>query len=128
MEQRSFTWENIIEILEATVILDNNWLTHPICSVNASDLMSDILSNSKRKSLLLTGLTNPQTIRTAEMVEIAAVCFVFGKVPHKETMELAKKNQIPLLRTDYSLFDACGRLYCAGMIGCTGNKDYISTS
>jgi predicted transcriptional regulator len=127
MQQRSFSWENILEILDAEVLIDNNWLTHPISSVNASDLMSDILSSSKRKSLLLTGLTNPQTIRTAEMVEIAAVCFVFGKVPPKETMELATKNQVPLIRTDYSLFDACGRLYCAGMVGCTGNKDYSST-
>lgn len=121
--ERSFSWEDLIKILEAEIVLNNGWLNRPVCSVTASDLMSDILSHSKRRSLLLTGLTNPQTIRTAEMVEIAAICFVFGKTPHADTLDLAKKNQMPILSTQLSLFEACGRLYCAGIVGCTGNED-----
>ncbi len=116
--ESSYSIENLLEILEAKIILNDGWLRDTICFVSASDLMSDILSYSKRNSLLLTGLTNPQTIRTAEMVDIAAICFVYDKMPQEETIELAKKNQMPLLQTPLSMYDACGKLYYAGLKDC----------
>jgi len=112
---KSLSVQELLSIIEAEIVLDDGWIRDGITSISASDLMSDILSHSKPKSVLLTGLTNPQTIRTAEMVEIAAVCFVLGKVPHEETVELARKNQMPLLTTPLSMFDACGKLYAAGL-------------
>ena len=115
---KAFSVHEVLTTLEAEVLLDDGWLRDGIISVTASDLMSDILSHSKPKSILLTGLTNPQTIRTAEMIEISAVCFILGKQPHEETIELARKNQIPLLSTPLSMFDACGKLYAAGLSGC----------
>jgi hypothetical protein len=111
----SISIENLLEILEAEIVLDDGWIPGAIGSVIASDLMSDILSHGKRKSVLLTGLTNPQTVRTAEMVEIRVICFVLGKAPNTETVELARKNQIPLIQTGISMFDACGKLYKAGL-------------
>ena len=115
--QKFFSIDELIRMLDARVLLDSGWLNDGIECVYASDLMSDILSHSKPNSLLLTGLINSQTVRTAEMVEIAAVCFVHEKLPHSETVELAKKNRLPLLTTRYSMFEACGRLYSAGMKG-----------
>jgi predicted transcriptional regulator len=112
---KHFSIDELIQILDAKVVLDSGWLKDGIGCVYASDLMSDILSNSKPNSLLLTGLINSQTVRTAEMIEIAAVCFVHGKLPHSETVELAKQNSLPLLTTKYSMFEACGKLYSAGM-------------
>lgn len=81
--------------------------------------MSDVLAFVKSDSLLLTGLTNPQVIRTVEMSDIKAVCFVRGKKPDKETVELAKSKNIPLLLTDFPLFEACGKLYKEGLAGCS---------
>ena len=114
----SLKLEELLEILEAEIILNNNWLRGEISRVHGSDLMSDILSYSKPNSLLLTGLINPQTIRTAEMVEIAAVCFIHGKTPHAETIDLARENEMPLLGTGFSMFEACGKLYAAGLVDC----------
>ena len=113
---RSLSVQDLLATLEAEILLDDGWLHGEISSVSASDLMSDILSHSGPKSVLLTGLTNPQIIRTAEMVEIAAVCFVLGKMPHEETVELARDNQMPLLSTPLSMYSACGKLYAAGLI------------
>jgi hypothetical protein len=112
---RSFTVDNIITTLEATILLDDGWLRDGITAICASDLQSDILSHSVPNSILLTGLTNPQAIRSAEMAEIAAVCFVHGKMPHEETVELARSNQMPLLTTHLSMFSACGKLFAAGL-------------
>jgi len=110
--------EELLKVLEASILLDEGWLQEEISTVYCSDLMSDILSFSKSNSLLLTGLINPQTIRTAEMVEIAAICFIHDKRPHNETGERARKNQMPLLTTKFSMFEACGRLYSAGLTEC----------
>ena len=80
--------------------------------------MSDVLSFVKSGSLLLTGLTNPQVVRTAEVADVAAIVFVRGKRPPPETIELAKEKGIPLVAAPYTLFEMCGRLYKHGMASC----------
>lgn len=90
-----------------------------------SDLMSDVLTFTKRNSLLLTGLTNPQVIRTAEMADIVAICFVRGKRPFVETKKLARQKEIPLISTDLPMYESCGRLYKRGLPGCSEYKEDI---
>jgi hypothetical protein len=86
-----------------------------IVSCHASDLLSDVLTFRGPGSLLLTGLTNAQVIRTAEMSDFAAICFVRGKQPQPETVQLAKEKMIPLYVTALSMFESCGRLFGAGL-------------
>ena len=111
--------EKIKKILKAEIITGAKDLQMEIKMGCGCDLMSDVLSFIKSNSLLLTGLTNPQVIRTAEMADIEAVCFIRGKKPDKETIELAKNKNIPLLLTDLPMFEACGRLYKEGLAGCS---------
>jgi hypothetical protein len=87
-----------------------------------SDLLSDVLAFIKAESLLLTGLTNPQVVRTAEMVDVKAICFVRAKRPGEDTIRLAESRGIPLLLTRLPMFEACGRLYKAGLPGCSEVK------
>ena len=81
------------------------------------DLMSDVLAFVKDQSLLLTGLINSQVIRTAEMMDIVAVCFVRGKTPPEDVIELAEEKGITILKTSYPLYTACGMLYQEGLRG-----------
>ena len=81
------------------------------------DLMSDVLAFVKDQTLLLTGLINSQVIRTAEMMDIVAVCFVRGKTPPEEVLSLAKAKNIAILTTDYPMYTACGKLYEKGLGG-----------
>jgi predicted transcriptional regulator len=90
-------------------------------SVCASDLMSDVLAFSRPRSLLITALVNPQVVRTAEMAEVAAICFVRGKEPPEETIALANESAIPLVSTRYSTYLCCGVLYAAGLVACDGS-------
>ncbi len=113
------TLERIKEILSAEVLVGSDALQIEISIGCGCDLMSDVLSFVKPGSLLLTGLTNPQSVRTAEMSDIKAICFVRGKKPGRDTVELAKKGGIPLLLTPLPLFEACGKLYNAGLSGCS---------
>lgn len=105
------TLKQIIDILEADILTENLDFGREIKMIYASDLMSDVLAFVKLNTLLLTGLTNVQVVRTAEMAEISAVCFVNGKKPQKETVRLALENKIPLLTTKLSMYESCGRLY-----------------
>ena len=81
----------------------------------ASDLMSDVLRYEGTDGILITGLANPQVVRTAEMAELVVILVVRGKIPPPETMDLAREVDVPVLGTELSMFDACGRLYCAGL-------------
>ena len=114
--------KDIKKIIEAEVITGGDLLETDIKTACGCDLMSDVLSFAKSSALLLTGLTNPQVVRTAEMADLAAVCFVRGKKPGTETIEMAKSKDIPLLTTHLLLFESCGRLHREGLSGCSENN------
>ncbi len=95
-------------------------------SCHASDLMSDVLTFRGPGSLLLTGLTNAQVIRTAEMSDFVAICFVRGKNPQPETVKLAQEKGIPLFVTRLSMYESCGRLYAKGLPAGTKHKEHNS--
>ena len=112
------TISRVLEILDAELLTGRDAEQRDLQTACGSDLMSDVLCIRGAPHLLLTALTNPQAVRTAEMAEIAAVCFVHGKRPPAETLELARKNGLPLLATRLSMFTACGRLFAAGLKAC----------
>lgn len=105
-------------ILEADVISSNFSANLEAEAGCGADLLSDVLTFTHAGTLLLTGLTNPHVIVTAEVVGIIAVVFVRGKAPPTVTVRQAEERNIPLLTTRYTMFEACGRLYAAGLPGC----------
>ncbi|MGE4283226.1 MAG: DRTGG domain-containing protein [Clostridia bacterium] len=107
----------IKEALDAEVLVGENLSDIEIKSACGCDLMSDVLAFVKDQALLLTGLVNPQVVRTAEMMDINAIVFVRGKIPGDEVTKLAKEKNMVLLTTDHPLFIACGLLYSAGLKG-----------
>ncbi len=79
-------------------------------------LLSDVLSHAKpHTTLIITEITNPQVVRTAEMVDAAGVLFVKNKVPEASAVHLAEATGIPLIVTRLGMFEACGKLYAAGV-------------
>jgi len=108
-------------VKEIADVLDAQWLCcedegdRVIHSAFASDMMSDVLAFVQEDTLLLTGLVNSQSIRTAEMLDLPCVVFVRGKNPHKDAIERAAALGMPALSTQYSMYEACGRLYQAGL-------------
>jgi predicted transcriptional regulator len=116
------TLEDVRRILGAEIVSGSNIGEIVVDMGCGADLMSDVLAHVEAGSLLLTGLTNPQVVRTAEMSNVEAVCFVRGKRPQAETVVLAKASGIPLLLTELPMFESCGRLYREGLIGCSEKK------
>jgi predicted transcriptional regulator len=105
------------ELLNADVLAGEEILNTEVSSAFACDLLSDVLAYVEDKSLLLTGLVNMQTIRTAEMMDIEAIVFVRGKKPNGEILELAKENNMVILSTKHILYTSCGILHKQGLRG-----------
>ena len=117
-EERILKLSEIKEILNADVIVGEEKLDIEVKTAFGADLMSDVLAFAKAGSLLLTGLTNTQVVRIANVLDIAAIILVRGKKPPAETLSMAKNLQIPILTTKYILFETAGRLYAKGIAGC----------
>ena len=107
----------IRKILDAEVLCCEELLDREISYACSADLMSDVLAFAREDSLLLTGLTNLQVIRTAEMSDSVAIIFVRGKKPALEVIELAKQSKLPLLTTPYLMYESCCLLYINGLSG-----------
>lgn len=112
------TLKEIRDILDAEVFVGSDQLDMEVKTAFGADLMSDVLAFAKEGSLLLTGLTNPQVVRTSDVLDIAAIVIVRGKRPLPETIALAEEMRIPILGTRYILFETAGRLYASGIVGC----------
>jgi predicted transcriptional regulator len=107
----------ISTVLEATIITGEQNNDVEIFSACGADLMSDVMAFVKDNVVLLTGLINPQVVRTAEMMDIKVIVFVRGKNPTQEIIDLANEKSIAILTTKHSMFIASGKLYEAGITG-----------
>jgi len=112
------TLREIKELLDADILVGESQLDREVKTAFGADLMSDVLAFAKPGSLLITGLTNPQVVRTADVLDIAAIIMVRGKKPAPEAIRLAEEMGIPILATKYILFETAGRLYSQGIVGC----------
>ena len=105
----------VARIVDAKIPAGEDLLDNEVDSAFSSDMMSDVLAFSKGQPVLLTGLNNPQAVRTALMMDMECVVFVRGKYPTPEMISLAEQSQIALLSTTLTMFEASGRLYQAGL-------------
>lgn len=105
----------ILELTEATIVSGKNRIDEDVIRAFSSDLMSDVLTLDSEEILLITGLANPQAIRTAEMADIHFILLVRNKKATDEMIELANENGMVLMETPFSLFKTSGILYKAGL-------------
>lgn len=105
----------VAEILNAVVLTGGDKLDEEVHSACGSDMMSDVLAYVKDQGVLMTGLINVQVIRTLLMMDMNCVVFIRGKVPPEGIVEFAEDNGVVVLQTKLPMFEACGRLYAAGL-------------
>ena len=107
----------IKEALNARVLSGKEHLDREVKSACASDFMSDVLAYVKDQSLLITGMVNPQVVRTAEMMDMKCIIFVRGKVPDASILDLAREREIVVMSSPLRMYCACGALYLNGLRG-----------
>ena len=105
----------IARLLEAEVLVGADKLDQEVDMAFSSDMMSDVLAYVKDQAVLLTGLVNLQVVRTAEMMDMVCVVFVRSKMPTEEIVRLARESHMVILATRKRMYEACGKLYAAGL-------------
>lgn len=111
----------ILDALDARLLTPDADLEVDVHAACGSDMMSDVLAYVKDQGVLLTGLNNPQVVRTADMMDMVCIVFVRGKVPGEGILELAATRDIAVLTTEKTMFSACGLLYEKGLRGGTSH-------
>ncbi len=107
--------KEIVDILNLKVVAGHDLLEKDVEYAFASDLMSDVLTLDKNGILLITGLSNHQALRTAEMSEISVIIVARNKKTTEEMRRLAEENETILLESEYSVFRVSGELYKNGI-------------
>ena len=105
----------IADLLGAEVLCGEQQLDEEAHSACGSDMMSDVLAYVKDQAVLITGLVNPQVVRTAMMMDMRCVVFVRSKRPTPEMLDLAKEHHIAVLASGSRMYEACGKLYANGL-------------
>lgn len=117
--------KEIAEALSAAPLTEWNdeTMNREYTNVFATDLMSDALAliqDDEESTVLLTGLCNNQTLRTAEMLDVSFIVFVRGKYLQDADIAMAEAMNLTCIATDLTMYDACGRLYQKGLTGIYG--------
>jgi predicted transcriptional regulator len=112
----------VVSELEATTLNGEDKLDCEITRCGASDLMSDVLARPTEGTLLMTGLTTIQAVRTAKIAGVVAIVFVRGKQPASEVIKIAQDQGMPIFSTPCSMFVCCGRLHARGLAGLDGHR------
>ena len=109
------TIREISSLIQGEVLCGEGCLDHVQLYAFASDLMSDVLTIKSDNFMLITGLANIQSIRTAEMSDVKCVLLVRGKEATTDMIELASESGMVLMRTSFSMFKTSGILFAAGL-------------
>lgn len=109
------TIREIAERINATVYAEPEQIDEDMIGAFGSDMMSDVLAFAENRDVLLTGLLNPQIVRTAHMQDMRCIIVVRGKTATEEIKRLAAENHIALLETPLTMYEASGKLYEGGL-------------
>lgn len=109
--------KKIAELLDAEILCGQENLENEVLSACGSDMMSDVLAYVKDQAVLLTGLANPQVVRTAIMMDMRCIVFVRGKEPSADIIDLANEAGIVVMKSSHRMYIACGLLYANGLTG-----------
>jgi predicted transcriptional regulator len=107
--------KDINHLISGTIVTGAGNLDNVVEFAFASDLMSDVLTVNSDNLLLITGLVNIQSIRTAEMSDINCIVFVRNKQVTPEMIKIADEGKITIIQSPYSMFRASGLLFSAGI-------------
>ena len=107
--------KEIKDALNCRILTGQQYLNKSVTVAYTSDLMADVLAHHTAGCILVTGLINLQSIRTAQIQDIPVIIFTRGKIPDKAMIELAESYELCILCTEHSSFAVSGILYEGGV-------------
>jgi predicted transcriptional regulator len=100
----------IVKILNLNVNAGHNLLDREITGGYVSDMLSDVLANSKEGNIWVTLQTHLNIIAVASMKGLSGIIIINGRRPDDETLQKAREEKIPILGTEMTAFQTVGKL------------------
>ena len=108
---------DLIQKLNLSVRSAKEHLERQVTGGYASDLLSDVLANSKEGNLWITLQIHQNIVGVASMKDLAGIILVNSREPEPETVEKAEAENIPVMVSELPTFELVGRLYNLGVGG-----------
>lgn len=103
--------KNIIDKLQLKVLTGQDHLDVEVTGGYTSDLLSDVIANSKKGNLWITLQTHQNIIAVAKLKDLAGIIIVNNREPDEDTLQKAKDENVPLLCSRDIAFEVSGKLY-----------------
>jgi len=103
--------------IEGTLVAAKAAADREIQGGYASDLLSDVMGNSREGDVWVTLQKHVNIVAVAQLNGLAAIVLVNGRQPEPDTLARAEELGIPIISTPMQAFDAIGALYSTGVHG-----------
>ena len=107
----------LVDTLGLTVTSASSSLARDVGGGYSSDLLSDAIANANEGDIWITLQTHVNIVAVAVMKDIAGIILVNGRKPDSDTLERAKKEDVPIMISEMPAFELIGRLYQIGVSG-----------
>jgi hypothetical protein len=107
----------LIQKLNLSVRSAKGSLEREVTGGYASDLLSDVLANSKEGNLWITLQIHQNIVGVASMKDLAGIILVNSREPESETLEKAEAEKVPIMVSEMPTFELIGMLYNLGVVG-----------
>lgn len=107
--------KEIIKELALKVVTASGNLDKEVNSGYASDLLSDVIANSKSGDIWITLQVHQNIVAVASMKNLAGIILVNSREPEKDTIKKADEENIPIMVSGLSAFEVIGKLYALGI-------------
>lgn len=111
------TLKEIVKELNLRVVSAPGNLDKEVSGGYASDLLSDVIANSKKGNVWITLQTHQNIVAVATLKELVGIIIVNGRKPEEGTLRRAEKENISTIVTKFPTFEIVGRLYELGVRG-----------
>ncbi len=102
--------KEIIKKLQLRVITGQDSLETEVTGGYTSDLLSDVIANSKAGNVWITLQTHQNIVAVAKLKDLAGIIIVNSRNPEEETVQKATEENMPLLSTGETAFKISGQL------------------
>jgi len=103
--------KEIIEKLQLKVLAGQDKLDVEVTGGYTSDMLSDVIANSKEGNLWITLQTHQNIIAVAKLKDLSGIIIVNNREPDEDTLQKAKEENAPLLGSEETAFEVSGKLY-----------------
>jgi len=109
--------QKIVEDLDLVAKCATENIKGQISGGYASDLLSDVIANSKKDNIWITLQIHENIVGVASLAELAGIIIVNGREPDETVLKKAAEENIPILLTKLPAFEIIGKLYDLGIRG-----------